>query len=287
MNEKVIQFGENNNMIGISTEPSANNKLPVIVFLNAGLLYHVGPNRLYVNLSRNLSYQGYLCFRFDFRGCGYSQMYYDKNEDIEKAAENDVINAMNEIQKQYGINNFILCGICYGADIAYKTALQDTRIIGCFLVNGNYLQEGKEDQVFRISNEMIKKRYYRKKIFNLHNWLKLFKVKNITFFSKLKTIVKVAKQHIDVKECQNKNNANTDLGWETLIQRNMRLKIIYSEGSEGLDILNFFHKNLKQFIKNNEIELEIIKNTDHVFTQHWAQERLQKSFAKWLKQNYK
>ncbi|NNF65268.1 MAG: alpha/beta hydrolase, partial [Acidimicrobiia bacterium] len=75
MNEQIIYFGENRNLLGILTVPDhPRPDAPTIVLLNAGLLHRVGPNRLHVAVARRLAAKGYSSFRFDMAGVGDSEL---------------------------------------------------------------------------------------------------------------------------------------------------------------------------------------------------------------------
>ena len=60
--EEPIYFGAGGRLTGILTQPRSlrdeSRALPRFVFLNAGLLHRVGPNRLYTFLARELASRG-------------------------------------------------------------------------------------------------------------------------------------------------------------------------------------------------------------------------------------
>src|SRR3954464_13203392 len=76
LTEEVLQFGEGGRLFGILTLPSVRprnaHKLPVFVFLSAGLLHRVGPYRLHVRLGRELARMGFTSLRVDLAGTGDS-----------------------------------------------------------------------------------------------------------------------------------------------------------------------------------------------------------------------
>ena len=69
----------NNQLVGIYTESeiSTKKKRPTIIFLNSGLLPHIGPYRFNVKLARKFAKLGYNCFRFDLSGIGDSEKHKD------------------------------------------------------------------------------------------------------------------------------------------------------------------------------------------------------------------
>lgn len=129
--EKVLKFGPTRGLVGVLTEPppDAAPRLPVI-FLNSGILHHVGASRLYVRIARKLAEMGHPCFRFDFSGIGDSE----PRRDTLAAAESAVVETREAMDlvgaRKGGVDRFILIGLCSGADMAFKTAQVDERVVG-------------------------------------------------------------------------------------------------------------------------------------------------------------
>ncbi len=286
MIEEPIQFGVENNLFGILSQPKHDVKNVGILFLNAGFVYHVGPNRIHVELARIISDLGFHSFRFDFAGFGESLMDTDKST-FEEYTTKNVIEAMNVLSENYGLANFILFGICSGADIAFKAALEDERVTGCYIINGSFHPLNEQEKIHPIAVSMTKSRYYKKNLFNLEKWMKLFSIKKIaTIASKLR-LKSTNQKNIKIE------NPNPDIlseytldNWNKLLSRNTKLKLVYAEGSDTLDIFNMRLTGLNKYINADKMAFEIIKDVDHVFTPHWAQEKLEKSFINWIKNNY-
>jgi pimeloyl-ACP methyl ester carboxylesterase len=130
VNEKILRFGPGRGLTGVLSLPEeVNPSIPGVVFLNSGILHHVGPSRLYVRLARRLAEDGHLTFRFDFSGIGDSESRPDTLSFTDSAPV-EAGEAMDLLQKKYGIDEWILIGLCSGADMAYKVALQDERVTG-------------------------------------------------------------------------------------------------------------------------------------------------------------
>ena len=90
MHEKVVAFGEGNRLVGVLSEPmipSASGSPVGVVFLNSGLLHHVGPFRLYVDIARNLAELGLVSLRFDIGGLGDSSLPPNPKPDLEQISE--------------------------------------------------------------------------------------------------------------------------------------------------------------------------------------------------------
>jgi len=136
--ERALTFGAWRSLVGVVTEPpdgTAFAEAPAVLFLNAGLLHHVGPSRLHVNLARRLARAGLLSMRFDLSGIGDSGPRQDRmGRDESMVSETQ--EAMDTLAASHGIGRFVLFGICTGADQAVKVALADPRVVGAVLVDG-------------------------------------------------------------------------------------------------------------------------------------------------------
>ncbi len=131
MREKAVKFGANRGLVGIVAEPTVPVAgKPAVVLLNSGILHHVGASRLYVRVARRLAAAGHATLRFDFSGIGDSE----PRRDTLGAAESAVVEtreAMDLLQtRKGGTDRFILFGLCSGADMGFKTAGVDERVVG-------------------------------------------------------------------------------------------------------------------------------------------------------------
>ena len=132
MREKVRKFGPTRGLVGILTEPppEAPAGKPPVVFLNSGILHHTGASRLYVRLARRLAALGHPSFRFDFSGIGDSEA----RRDTLGAAESAVVETREAMDllasRKGGGDRFVLIGLCSGADMAFKVAQVDERVVG-------------------------------------------------------------------------------------------------------------------------------------------------------------
>jgi pimeloyl-ACP methyl ester carboxylesterase len=80
-----------------------------------------------------LAIAGFTVLRFDFSGIGESE----KRNDALPRQEHTICEAkaaMDLLAANYGVENFLLLGICSGADDAFRVALVDNRVVGALLV---------------------------------------------------------------------------------------------------------------------------------------------------------
>ncbi|MGA2550911.1 MAG: alpha/beta hydrolase [Burkholderiaceae bacterium] len=138
MRERALQAGPDLNLFGILTEPAhalARADDPLVLILNAGLLHHVGPHRMSVELARGLAAHGLASFRLDIGGRGESETASESRSDEERVLE-DIKQVMDYLEHKLRRSRFVLFGLCAGADNAHAVAVRDPRVVGAILLDG-------------------------------------------------------------------------------------------------------------------------------------------------------
>jgi len=136
--ETVCHFGPQGGLFGILTTPDdecAVKDAPIALILNAGIVHRIGPFRLHVNLARQLADAGYSTLRLDLSGLGDSAQRTGKIETPNRA-ELDVRDAMDHLQKETGVDRFVIIGLCSGAYNAHQVSVTDDRIVGSVFMDG-------------------------------------------------------------------------------------------------------------------------------------------------------
>ena len=123
---------------GVLSRPAQGGDT-ALVLLNAGLIHRVGPFRLHVHLARRLASSGMHAFRLDlpFVGDGAAS---------DAPPTRIVSAAIDEVRRRTGSRKLLLGGICSGADLAWKVAVEDPRVDGVVLIDGF----ARRDAWFRI-----------------------------------------------------------------------------------------------------------------------------------------
>jgi alpha-beta hydrolase superfamily lysophospholipase len=123
--ERPVEMGPAG-LFGMMTEPERGVPLsaPTVLFLNAGRINHVGPGRLWVEMSRRLSGQGFRCLRFDLSGIGDSPTRPGRSDQVEYPP--DALLDVAEARQAIGIDevNVVLIGVCSGGYHAIESALE-------------------------------------------------------------------------------------------------------------------------------------------------------------------
>lgn len=171
--ESALSFGPDQAIFGMLSEslhaPAPRHETGVILVNVAGN-YRIGPNRIYVKLSRALATAGYRALRFDLPGIGDSRFeaglsagsLYNRESTVEVRAAIDLMQAR-------GCKRIWMLGICSGSYVAFNTAQVDPRINGQVLMNSRLLEwsAGKGDWETAMTSAAYKSTtYYRRELLN-------------------------------------------------------------------------------------------------------------------------
>lgn len=295
MKEEALLFGSASALVGVVTRPdeadaAGKDEAPAFVFLNAGVTHHVGPNRLYVRLARELAEDGFTSLRYDFSGLGDSAARTD-----DMTAWNAVIaetrEAMDELESRHGIARFVLIGICSGATSSFITAQRDERVVGAVLINGQAHLHGQD---------LALTDHLREKTLAHHSWRialrSSFRAKNVRkllggqlrpgriaemlFVSPAKVLFRQKGEEGEPVEVP---DVLPEL--RGLTERGVRLYHLYCEGDEGLDYFQvLLGDRLREVETDANSRYEVIRGANHMFTLGWTQDLLAERVRTWARE---
>lgn len=108
-----------------------------LLFLNAGGVRHIGPNRMWVEAARRWAACGIPSLRLDFQRVGESDG--EQHASIASLHGVDVVQqidvAMNAMQALKNCRRFIAIGLCSGAYGAFQSLIRSSAIRGAVLLN--------------------------------------------------------------------------------------------------------------------------------------------------------
>jgi pimeloyl-ACP methyl ester carboxylesterase len=167
--ESAVRFGAHGELVGVFTAAAGvSGGKPAVVFINAGMVHRVGPNRLYVNLARRLALQGFPSVRFDLSGIGDSQNRRDRLP-ADESAVHETCEVMTALQRVHGIDAFILAGLCSGAVTAFRAAVRDDRVVGGVLLNPQGFHHDPAWNAY-VEARVEARRYVRSAAFTAEKW---------------------------------------------------------------------------------------------------------------------
>jgi pimeloyl-ACP methyl ester carboxylesterase len=134
--ELSCQFGELERLNGIVTFPSSGTQpVTALILVTAGFTSKSGPFRLYTFIARQAAENGLVALRFDLGGIGNSEQI-DPGSPLHIRTESDIQQAVNYLTQQFGIENFVLGGLCSGAEDAFRFAKNHENVRGVILLDG-------------------------------------------------------------------------------------------------------------------------------------------------------
>jgi len=285
--ERALLFGEAKSLAAVIAEPDGppDPDRPAVVFLDAGVLPHVGPNRVHVRLARELAGDGFVSMRFDFSGLGDSR----PRRDAVPFAESVVAEtrAALDVLAARGSRSFLLFGICSGADAALRVALQDPRVAGAALVEP-YLVEGPGYLLYA----------YRRKLLNPLSWWRLLRGRS-ELLGTLAARRTARGEPTSAPTAPEAGAPGTTAGADevplilpsraeiarqvrALVAKDLDLCFVYAlDGPAHHNWLTLLRREARPALRRGRARALALRGTDHVFTPRAAQDRLVAAVRSW------
>jgi pimeloyl-ACP methyl ester carboxylesterase len=120
--ERIVEFGPRR-MFAVLSEPVEETRGPLVVMINGINEDHVGPSRLWVDLSRRWAGVGFRSLRFDFSDIAESPWVSDERDmgPVHETGPEDIARAIRDMIPMNPADS-ILIGLCSGAQMALLVA---------------------------------------------------------------------------------------------------------------------------------------------------------------------
>jgi esterase/lipase len=124
MTTKAIRFHSNTLSAVLHKPDHQQQPSPAIIFVHGFIGSKVGEHRMFVKAANYFSNKGFVCFRFDFSGCGESEGDY-KDVTVSKQI-NELKSAIHYVSQMIEVdpNNIIIIGHSLGGALTALTAYQ-------------------------------------------------------------------------------------------------------------------------------------------------------------------
>jgi pimeloyl-ACP methyl ester carboxylesterase len=142
MKEISAAFGNERHLVGTVTLPQQHSGTVGFVIVNAGVIHRIGQHRWHVKLARHMAGLGFPAIRFDPAGQGDSRVPRDAASFKEQGVR-DARAAMDHLADVAGVKQFVIGGICSGAEAGFNTALADPRVVGLWMLDGFAFPTGR------------------------------------------------------------------------------------------------------------------------------------------------
>lgn len=279
--EQAVLIGSTPQLVSVITQPqdSMQPAATGVIILGAGLVHRVGPNRMTVRTARRLAQMGYTVLRFDHRGIGDSGPRQDNQPFMQSAVE-ETREVMDYLARHHAIEDFVVMGICSGAETALHTGFVDQRVSGVALINGG--GQGYGDAWDAYEYVRGEARWYLKRLFSLDSWRRA-----LTGRSQYRRLITVVLQRIrnrlsppkEVAEAS--QQAASDI--QNLLGRGVRLLWLQSEGDYSQNLFDtMFGDDAQALLDAGSVRVETISYTDHTLTDQYSQTRVLELVQDWL-----
>jgi alpha-beta hydrolase superfamily lysophospholipase len=117
---------------------------PVVLFLNAGAVRHIGPNRIWVDSARELAGRGVRSVRLDLAGIGEadgpSARFAEISEFYDPGFGDQVVAILDALERAGVGRRFVVVGLCSGGYWSFRVSLRDPRVVETVLLNPGALR---------------------------------------------------------------------------------------------------------------------------------------------------
>ena len=278
-------------LFGIVTEPAEHERRRRgVVLLSVGVDYHIGPNRMYVDLARHWARRGYVVLRMDLAGIGDSGTRPGRSDDevFPPAALDDIRIAIEFLRDRYGVTGISLVGICSGAYHALRAAVVALPVERILMVNpANYFwKRGMNLADVQLAEVVRNPGVYRVRLLSVFGWRRL-----LTGQVNLWRILLIYCKRLSLAaESTLRDCARTagirlpnDLGYELeqIAARGVRVVFVFAKGEPGIDLLALQAGSSVSRL-GDRCRLHIIGGGDHIFSQSAARSLMKNVLSKEL-----
>jgi hypothetical protein len=131
-----VLFGAERNLVGVITTPTASVGAPVAcLMLNMGANHRGGPHRINVKLAHRLASMGMVSLRMDLAGLGDSGPSRG-TAGYHAQCVADLQAGMDLLATTFGIQRFVVVGLCSGVSHTMNLAVADPRVVGILMFDG-------------------------------------------------------------------------------------------------------------------------------------------------------
>jgi pimeloyl-ACP methyl ester carboxylesterase len=281
MRERALKFGKTANLVGILTQPGPEQESadrPAVLLLNSGILHRAGASRLYVQIARELAGRGFTCLRFDFSGIGDSEARRDTLP-FHKSAVLETQEAMDFLAQARGFKQFILIGLCSGADMSFWVSLEDERVIGLAQLDA-----------FAYRTRGYKIRHYGPRLVNPLAWKRSAeaRIRNYIAAKKPKTDDELASVYVAPEYRRVfPPRERVAQGLQQLMQRGVQLYYFFS-GSMA-DHINYraqYEESFPDVDFGRRLHVEYVNTADHTVTQLDKQQHVVGAIGDWAETRF-
>jgi alpha/beta superfamily hydrolase len=277
-------------MFAIVSRPIGAGTSRMVLLLTVGALPHVGPNRMYVSLARQLASNGDIVLRVDLSGIGESKTRDGSSENVVygRHAIDDVGRWVTAARRS-GTGEITAVGMCSGSYHALQAAMRGCPLNSLLLINPAVLRYAENIPAFAPDAPTFSRvKHYNKTMRDPNAWKKLLRG-SVSFGAILQVVIWHAGKFLRRfgKEVARRLHFSSrdDLGrrLHSMARHNVRIHFFFSTAEPGRKLLAIEAGSVvPRLCKAGRLGMHLFEGPDHTFTQRWAQQRLHTELMKVL-----
>jgi hypothetical protein len=273
--ESLHRFGEGHRLFGILARSDERKDRPLVILFNAGAVHHVGPNRIYVQLARELAAAGVPCLRMDLETLGDSVLdgTWRENYPYPRTAMRDVADAFDFARRELGYSRVIPAGLCSGAHMAFHAGLDPSHDLDEILLLNPLVFYWEEGMSLDTSTRFEDMEQYAKSARDPERWKKLLRgevnVKRLVEVVWSTAIGKVKPHWAALHETLFPESGGTRLSRDLrkLARLERRVTLFIGDRDQGEKILDAeARRTMRKGLRSGRIVLHRIPGGDHTFS---------------------
>jgi len=274
MTDVPIVFGRHDNLVGIVSglKDDRTGSETGVLMLTPGMLHNAGPFRLHVELAQALSEFGMTSLRFDLSGIGESLAVGSGQCSLDRAAH-ETRQAMDVLSQQFGVQKFVLFGLCSGADDSFYTALRDTRVVGLAMMDG-FGYPTKRFWRHRIISHFLPR------LFRWSKWRSYF-ANRLGRNDQTPNSLRVGD---DIREFPHRDEAAQQL--RRLIERDVMTRLIYTGGVDYYNYAEQFRDMFSDVDLETNVSSVFFSDMDHVAILREDRDKLVDDVTSWIRESF-
>jgi hypothetical protein len=277
-------------LVAVRTNPTAGSKAvkALVVMVNAGAVHHIGVNRSYVTLARQLALRGTSALRVDLEGLGDSAVGHEPVAPrlYSTGSLQSLVTTLAELRRERPV---VVIGLCAGAYSAYHAALQ-THVDGLILINPQTFGFKEGDPIDVPSSRTVYKQAIdvRHHMHDVSAWKRLLRgqvnvARAVRVLAQQSWLRARTQSRRWLTQMGTMPASEVERGLRKLASSGTKVCFVFSKTDPGLSYLDeVLRGRTHLLVSRRVVSLTTIDRADHTFTPHGTQDELLRAITLWL-----
>ena len=297
--EKIIRTRQTG-LVGIYTQAENADASgdPLLVLSNGGSVHNIGPNSVYVSLSRTMAQRGIRSIRFDLQNLGESVVLEaaDENHPYPEFGTANLAELLFHAKSYLGAEKFILAGLCSGSHTSFHSSLtlRDYDIAETIMINPLtfYWRSGMSLEIPAGKSIEGAGKHYEYALRDSSRWKKLFSGK-INYTQLISFIFRYTAKVIGeffsliLKKLKLRNLSQLAKDLNHLQNIGTHVSFFFSSRDPGFWLLRSEAALvISKQTREGNMDVHIIDDADHTFSKEGERDEFIQKFCEHLEQRY-